>query len=53
MLFSFKYLTYGLPNRNWVSISRLLYQGSQNVVSSWLLGSAIISEKLVLTPSTL
>ena len=36
-----------------VSRSALLYQGSQYVVSSWLFGSAIVSEKLVLTPFAL
>src|SRR5687768_9440469 len=42
-----------LAIRNCVSRSTLLYQGSQYVVSSWLFGSAIISEKLVLMPLTL
>src|SRR5258705_226783 len=35
------------PNRSWVSRSTLLYQGSQYVLSNWLSGNAIISEKLV------
>ena len=42
-----------IRKRSWVSRSTLLYQGSQYVLSSWLSGSAIISEKLVGTPLTL
>src|SRR5688572_14304621 len=40
-------LLYGTANLNSVSRSKLLYQGSQYVVLSRLLGKPIISEKLV------
>lgn len=46
-------LLYGTPNLNCVSKSTLLYQGNQYVVSSWLIGKAIISVKLVFTVFTL
>ena len=42
-----QFVCYGTPNRSWVSSSTLLYHGSQYVISNWLSGSAIISEKLV------
>ena len=43
----------GIPKRNSVARSTLLYQGNQETVSSCVPGSPMVSEKLVFTPLTL